>query len=477
MKPLFTYTNRYIFFVAVFFLTACNKNVIVPPPVNQVSTDNVFLEDFTAAAVLTGIYAALGSGQAAATRISSLAINTGLSADELNLEIQPVTYIDYYQNRLSANNTNDLVLWTTYYPLIYRCNAAIEGLTASSTLTPAVRQQLLGEAKFMRAYFYFNLVNLYGDIPLVLSTNYKTNAVMGRNAVPDVYQQIIKDLKEAKELLNADYVTAKATGISTERVRPNKGTAIALLARSYLYNRNYAEAESETTNLINNKAQYDTVSLVDAFKMNTKETIWAIQPVVAGRNTEYAPLLVLTASGPAGSQPMSLNLGLVNLFEPGDKRKATWTGNVKVTSSGKTYYYPYKYKVNEVNKPVTEYSIVFRVSEQYLIRAEARAYLPGKLADGRDDLNVIRKKAGLSNSTANTPGDLITAIDKERRTELFTEGHRWFDLKRTGKVNEVMSIVTPQKGGIWKSEWQLYPIPNTDRLVNDNLSQNPEYEN
>jgi hypothetical protein len=482
MKPLFTYTIRLSFLIAVFFVQACSKSTEVPPPVNQVSADNVFLEDFSAVAVLTGIYATLGN-EFISSKIGSLAINTGLSADEFNLDVQSSTYIDFYQNKLSANNAVDLYLWNTHYPLIYTCNAAIEGLTApsalkSAALTPAVRMQLIGEAKFMRAYFYFNLVNLYGDVPLVLSTNYKKTTELGRVPIVEVYRQIIADLKESKELLNVDYVTAKAIGISAERVRPNKATAMALLAKVYLYNKNYAEAESEATNLINNKTQYDTVSLVSAFNKNTKETIWAIQPVQTARNTEYAKLWVLTAA-PSSSQPMSLNSGLVNAFEPGDKRKTTWTGNVTV--GGKTYYYSNKYRainvavVNNVNQPATEYSIVFRISEQYLIRAEARAQL-GKFNDSRDDLNVIRKKAGLANTTV--PDDqLLVAIAKERIVELFTEGHRWFDLKRTGKVNEVMSVVTPQKGGSWKISWQLYPIPNTDRLLNDNLTQNTDYEN
>jgi hypothetical protein len=216
--------------------------------------------------------------------------------------------------------------------------------------------------------------------------------------------------------------------------------------------------------------------LINAFTKNTKETIWSLQPVfVTGRNTDDARIFIMPATGPSSAFPIFLSDYLLNTFETGDKRKAVWTGSVTPTG-GKTYYYPYKYKINANNQTVNEYPIVFRLSEQYLIRAEARAQLV-KIPESQADLNVIRKRAGLLNTTASTKELLLPAIEKERQVELFSEwGHRWFDLKRTGKVDTVMSVVTPKKGGVWKTEWQWYPLPVNEILVNDHLLQNLGYE-
>jgi len=119
-----------------------------------------------------------------------------------------------------------------------------------------------------------------------------------------------------------------------------------------------------------------------------------------------------------------------------------------------------------------------RLAEQYLIRAETEANGAGGGTNSAvQDLNIIRNRAGLANySGATDKASLVTAILHERQVELFTElGHRWLDLKRTATVNAVMSVVTPQKGGTWDANWQLYPIPRTEIQVNPNLKQNPGY--
>jgi hypothetical protein len=131
---------------------------------------------------------------------------------------------------------------------------------------------------------------------------------------------------------------------------------------------------------------------------------------------------------------------------------------------------------------MTEYFMVLRLGEQYLIRAEARAK-QGNIGGAQSDLNVIRNRAGLPNTTASDEASLITAILKERRVELFCEwGHRWFDLKRLGKIDEVMNIVTPIKSNgtvQWQSYKALYPLPLGDLFINNiqnpYLTQNPGY--
>jgi hypothetical protein len=121
--------------------------------------------------------------------------------------------------------------------------------------------------------------------------------------------------------------------------------------------------------------------------------------------------------------------------------------------------------------------MVLRLAEQYLIRAEAEAN-EGDSTDAIDDLNVIRNRALLPNYSANVNGSLLSAILHERQVELFTEwGHRWFDLIRTNSADSVMGIIAPLKHGSWNdnNDQELYPIPQTARNLDMNLTQNPGY--
>jgi len=116
-----------------------------------------------------------------------------------------------------------------------------------------------------------------------------------------------------------------------------------------------------------------------------------------------------------------------------------------------------------------------RLAEQYLIRAEAMAQ-QNKIPEAAADLNVIRSRAGLPNTTAATQSAMLAAILQERKAELFTEwGHRWLDLKRTNTVDSVMSVVAPQKGGTWQSIQKYYPIPQSELNADPNLVQTPGY--
>ena len=463
----------------------CNKLVDVGSPTTSLTSENIYTNDASAASVLTGIYTSLSKTSLLwAETLNSISLVAGLGADELTLfgaaANANTKLVQYYQNRLVAgpSTVSEATMWKSLYANLYIVNLAIERLTASTSLTPAVKQQLTGEAKFLRALFYFYLVNLYGDVPLTTVSNYQKNAVLSRTAKSVVYQQIINDLKDAEELLAENYVGADAKSLSTERVRPNKWAAAALLARVYLYTGDWANAASKATALINNKATYDTVSLGDVFVKNSKESIWQLQPVNIGWNTEDARAFILPASGPTSNSsvsgyPVYISNQLLNAFEPADKRKTNWMNSVVV--NGTTYYYPYKYKSAVINTPLTEYGTVLRLSEQYLIRAEARAQ-QDDISGATADLLVVRTRAGLGNTTANDKAGLLVAILKERQVELFTEwAHRWLDLKRTNNIDAVMTVVAPLKGTTWNADLQWYPIPLYDITQNPALGQNNGY--
>lgn len=467
------YQKIYLLILLVIVSTGCKKLVDVNPPITSINEANVYSNDATAISVLTGIYSnVIGSNYPGG--INSLSFYPSLSADELTLYggIMGTMYL-YYTNVLT--NTNGVDFWNDIYPEIYVTNSAVAGLNASSALTPQIKQQLLGEAKFMRAFFYFYLVNLYGNVPLVTSTNYTINNLLPRAPAATVYQQIISDLKDAQSSLSTNYLDGTLLNTTAAKVRPTSWAATSLLARCYLYTNDWADAESQATAVIGS-SQFNLSPLTGSnsvFLMNSAEAIWQLQPTKVGENTPDAQIFIIPPTGPSSSYPVYLSNSLLESFENGDQRRLNWVDSVVVT--GTTYYFPYKYQAYLIGAPVTEYEMVLRLGEQYLIRAEARAE-QGNLTGAASDLNAIRQRAGLNATTAITQLQLLTAIQHERQVELFTEwGHRWLDLKRTGLVDSVMANVEPQKGGNWSNDWALYPLPLTDLQADPKLTQNPGY--
>lgn len=457
-------------------LGGCKKFLEIDGPPTSTNADVVFGNDADANAAVSNLYIKLSAaGITDPTSFKSLALFTGLSADELQPSPTNATdaYRLHFQNSLSASAPGTADYWTNGYAMIATCNEAIEGLTNSKTLTPAIKTQLLGEAKFMRAFCYYYLVNIYGAVPLNLTTDYKANSTRPRTSVDVVYAQIIDDLKIAKDLLSEDYRTAAFT-ITGERVKPNKAVASSLLARVYLHLNDLANAEQEATSIVERKTSYDLVDADDVFTKNSKETMWALQPILANMNTSDAQLFLPSASQ---YQPVYLTADLANSFLATDSRKISWMDSTMI--SGIKYYYSKKYKNRSLpGDDVTEYTIVMRIAEQYLIRAEAR------LGQGRlygansaeSDLNALRMKRGLNPIPAGySQQELLMEILKEKRRELFVEwGHRWVDLKRLNRANEILS---PLKGANWQTTDQLYPIPLLELNGNPSISgnQNPGY--
>ncbi|TDX01849.1 RagB/SusD family nutrient uptake outer membrane protein [Dinghuibacter silviterrae] len=466
-----------IIFIFTFCFCSCKKLIGVNPPITATTNTSVFSTDANAASVLTGLYATLSQG-GFVEGSSGISLLSGLSADEFTLfngVSNTSTMYYYYTNTLfvSALSSAGTENWSGFYNDIYTCNVAIEGISVSNSLTPAVQQQLLGEAKFMRAFLYFYLVNLYGPVPLATTSDYEVNSELPRSSISDVYKQIIADLTDAEALLSSNYVSADAITATSERVRPTKWAAAALLARVYLYTGDYADAEKFSTEVIGNTSLYQMTLLDDVFLKNSQEAIWQLQPVFSGINTADAPVFVIPSTGPSSNYPVYLSNSLLNSFSVGDERRLHWVDSVIVGDS--TYYFPYKYKVAVYNAPVTEYLMVLRLGEQYLIRGEARVQQGESSAV--DDLNVLLNRAGLSNYSGPTDkNSLLNVIMNQRRIELFSEwGNRWLDLKRMGNVDAVMSVACPQKGGTWNSYQQLYPISFSDIERDQNLTQNIGY--
>lgn len=453
---------------------SCKKAIDVGQPRTQLVSTTVFTTNSTAQAAIAGIFSNMVASDKMYNGQSSISLQQGAAADELVPVILPGNR--FYTNSLTSQSG---YYWKEIYQEMFLINSAIEGLTSTTTLTPAIRNQLLGEVKFARAFIYFYAVNLYGDVPMPLVTDYVTNNTLSRAPQQEVYNQIIQDLKDAQGLLPDNSYLSSTGTVSVDRVHPNKQSASALLARTYLYQKDWVNAEAMSTLVIGASA-YKLEAINSVFLKTSQEAIWQLFPTVGGYNNADAASLVIIARPASNSTQFTLDNNLLNTFEPGDARLANWVGTFTAPAApplqAVSYKFAFKYKANLANAAsVTEYPVMLRLAEQYLIRAEARAQ-QGNISGAQTDLNAIRTRAALANTTAATKDELLTAIVRERRVELFTEmGHRWFDLRRTGKIDAVMSVVTPQKGGVWNTNQQLIPLPATEIVLNRNLVQNPGY--
>jgi starch-binding outer membrane protein, SusD/RagB family len=439
---------------------SCKKYIQIQPAPNLIGTEQVFTNDKTALSAVAGVYYQMRSSPQFFSN-GGMSFFGGLSADEIQNTSSSPTWSPYYKNSLiSTLSSIKSNFWSPAYRNIYSINSILEGLEKSNTISDSINKQLKGEMKVTRAFYYFYLVNLFGDVPLITGTDYQVNSQMPRTPINNVYQQIINDLVDAKTLLEPAYP-------SMGKVRPNKWAAAALLARVYLYKKDWHNAEAQATEVINGGYALQT-NLDNVFLINSPETIWEMtarnEEVNTGQGANFVPFS-------ANSRPtFALTSSLLNSFETGDKRRVSWIKSNTV--NGVVYNYPYKYKEARATTPLKEYNVMLRLSEQYLIRAEARAQ-QNKFPDAQSDLNQIRNRAGLGNTTAATQADLLTTIDHERQTELFTEwGDRWLNLKRRELADAVLAQV---KGSNWQPGDKLYPIPFDQLQYDVFLSQNPGY--
>ncbi|MBJ7880157.1 RagB/SusD family nutrient uptake outer membrane protein [Gelidibacter salicanalis] len=440
----------------------CEAFLEADSPNDQIDQSDVFQDEAYATAAVTNLYSALRDGVLLTGKTNGLSVLFGLYADELDYYSSSGSAFEaFYNHQIMASNTNVKSIWDASYNLIFMCNSALEGLDSSQNLSPSVKNQLKGEALFVRTLVHFYLNNLFGEIPYITSTDYVQNQKVSKTELEKINQMAIQDLIEAKAFLNDTYP-------STERIRANRSVVSALLARVYLYNEKWQEAELESSYIIDNTAIYNLgPSLNEVFLKSSKTTILQLKPKKAGDNTDEAVSFLFSSAPPPF---IALNPDLVSSFLDNDSRKRDWIK--EVTDGDQIWYAPFKYKQNQNTKASQEYSVVMRLSEQYLIRAEARTHL-GNLIGAKQDLNMIRNRAGLEDTTASNSSDLIEAILTERKFEFFAEhGHRWFDLKRLNKAEEVLG---PVKNN-WKITHILMPIPETELLLNPNLApQNAGY--
>lgn len=443
-----------------FLLISCSEFIEIEPPRTDLVRETVFSNDKAATAAIYDIYNDMVSaGFASGNGINSFTLLAAFASDDWMNMVNPLSpFQQFSDNELDYRNSLIERMWADLYRYIYKSNAIIEGLENNSAITPELRSQLLGEARFVRAFSHFYLVNLWGDVPLVVSTDYEVNRDLVRTRKEDVYSKIIEDLLASIEMLRSDFVLS-----ANERTRPNRWTAFALLARVYLFTQDWQQAEAAASEVLANGEFFDlTDHPAQVFLKNSRETIWQL-------HSPFMPGDLLAFNMTSGPSHGILREEFVQSMSTEDLRRDVWIG--EFISNDETYYYPTKYTGVS---PVTEYSTVLRVSELFLIRAEARAELDD-ITGAAQDLNRIRGRAGLQETSANSKNELIDDIMHNRRIEFFTEwGHRWLDLKRRSLTADVLGPIKPLT---WQKTDELFPIPEIQLLRAPNMStaQNPGY--
>ncbi|MGM0932685.1 MAG: RagB/SusD family nutrient uptake outer membrane protein [Bacteroidota bacterium] len=444
----------------VFAISGCESFVETDIPSSQISGEMVFNDIKTAESALADVYSQIRDNSLFAGNTSGISILLGLYSDELvNYNTWNSGLEAFYTNNLQASSSSNEILWNRSFNLIFATNAVIEGIENSGELAAEESELLLGQAYFIRAFIHFYLVNMYGDIPYIRTTDYTINQDVSRLSKMIVFEEITTDLHYAAELLPENY-------ISDLRVKPNKFAAHALLARVNLYKDDWENSIKQASMVIEETTMYQlNEDLNQVFKNNSNSTIWQLHPGNATSNTLQGQTFIFNSGPPPIT---ALTDSLLVSFEENDLRAVHWVQSVG--DSINNWQHPYKYKINS-NTGSEEFSIVLRLAEMYLIRAEANFNL-GNRDESIQDLNIVRERAGLSPLTGIAIEDLRELILRERFHEFFTEfGHRFFDLKRNQLLDEVLNY----KEG-WEGHNELLPLPESELLLNSNLlPQNPNY--
>ena len=402
------------------------------------------------AGVEKGILGAYTSFQALGYFGRSYIIFSDLAADNLEHSVDGTAqnYAQIDNNAVLPENDAVSAIWDSGYEGINIANNVIERVPDMTDMTEEEINAALGELYFIRAFNHFSLMNWFGPIPVKIEpTVGATNLDAPRDPVNKVFDQIISDLVFAEQHLGAGAVKSRAS----------KFAATALLARVYLYKGDWANAKVKATSVIENGG-YDLLDYADVFVDESAESIFEIDFTEINRNriAEYNFPKTLN-----GRREVAPTASILAAYETGDARYAA-----SIDFSG-VLAYPIKYDDLSLG---ADNVIILRLAEMYLIRAEAELKLQGSIGAIQDDLNVVRTRAKLPDTSANTFDELTRAIERERRVEFAFEGHRWFDLVRTGRAVEVLLTVNNPNQTRW-------PIPLSEIVTNKSsgMEQNPGY--
>ncbi|SDF10576.1 RagB/SusD family nutrient uptake outer membrane protein [Chitinophaga filiformis] len=433
----------------VLLLSSC-KDFLDVEPRDSVSDDATIVDEASAQTAVRGVYRELGDDAYYGSLFQTIGY---LSGDNIQWTGSQSVIQQFISHNVKADNANVATVWAGIYSTINRANQVIDkvpGVT-DATFTQDEKNALIGEAYFIRALAYFDLARTWGGVQLVLKATTNINDTKGlkRSSLEQTYAQILSDLQTAEPLLPE----------TTNRYRATRKTVWALMARFYLYRENWEQAEAYSSKLIED-AKYSLIKPYSAFFANnvvaTNESIFEISYSANNVNAHRGYWQPPANGGTRQWAPNDAFIALINDPAIGGNRKAA----VAITNQG-LWYGNFYYR-----SPATDPAYVLRIAEQYLIRAEARAQL-GELEGALTDLDAVRDRAGLTASTATSQGDILVAIENERRLEFAFEPHRWYDLVRTNRAATVLGVTDARR--------YLMPIPAVELSADGALDPNPGY--
>ncbi len=434
--------NIFIALLSLMIIVSCD-NDLDQFPTNVASSDS--LTDFTG--VLNAAYFYQHSGA------TPMAVMGDFRADNALMEEEPYPAFDRFNGDLVDMEDQ---FFGPFYTGLYRSI-----LSANNVIENSTNPVEVGEAQFLRALSYFKLVRVFGDVPLNLSATPSTtdSSILARQPAASVYSQIISDLQAASAALSTDINNGRASQLAAQ----------GMLGKVYMQLGDFSNAQSQLAAVVSGAAGAG-ISLqdnfVDIFGVDNdlnSEIIYATQ-ISSSISDEYGFSEFWSWSGGLDTKSLlPLDPSLVAAFDASeaggetDLRRAV-TINEELMASPK---FP------QTGGPDHDW-IELRLADVILLYAEALNET-GNTSGALTELNKIRTRAGLSNSTASSQGEVRAAIADERRLELAFEGQRWFDLVRTGTVDaELGQAVNPQ--------YHLFPIPISEVLASFGvITQNPGY--
>lgn len=484
---------------------SCDDDFLVTTDPTRIGSDLFYKNQTQVEQALNGVYGQLQG-------ITNTAyIFQEFTSDNTTLDFNPLDrggasgWEAFEFSTVNSGNGEVSNMWNNYYAALYNVNFTLEKLAASTTIEPAAKAPLEGQLKFMRAYYYFDLVRYFGDVVLATATLKKPEEAFALLRTPQeqVYAQIEKDLKEAVEALPVKYNAANVG-------RVTKGAALALLGKVYLTKKQYPEAVS-TLQQILPLGYALNANYADNFnpaKKNGVESIFEVQ--YQGGNDlgewssfmyTFAPRLSAAAvTGFGNIVPGGRNIptnDIIAAYEPGDLRKDISLQTGYTNAKGEFVPVPFinKYRYQHTIAGRTDNNWpVLRYADVLLMLAEAMNEVSGPTAAAYGYLNQVRKRANLDELAGLDKATFREKVLQERRIELAFENHRWFDLKRTKTPAELAQFMnayaakekanpTVPRGGVafnaldyvYTEHEHLLPIPAPQILINKDLAQNLGY--
>jgi len=487
-----------------FVESSCKKEYLIKTDPTRIGSNLFYSSQTQLEQAVNGVYGQLQG------IINDQWLFNELVTDNTSIDYNPddrgqgpsIEAFEFWTLEPGTGNLNSL--YQRYYATLYNINNTLAKLKNATVITDEAKSQVEGQMKFLRAYYYFELIQYFGDVILITAPlDVPSDAWnFARESQEKVYTQIENDLKDAGSLLPAAY-DAKNVG------RVTKGAALTLLGKVYLTEKKYADAVS-TLNQVLSLGYSLLPSYADVFdpkKKNGAESIFEVQYQGGNDLGEYSTFIYTFAprkskgavTGFTQSTPGGWNIpskDMIAAYETGDLRKNVSIGlNFKSPVTGLTVPY-----INKYNHPHTIYGRtddnwpVLRYSDVLLMLAEAINEQSGPTSKAYDYLNQVRARAGLVALGGLDKQSFREKVLNERRIELAFENWRWFDLKRTKTPDELAQFLnayglrekanpTVSRQGvpyfnvdfIFESFEVLYPIPSNEILVNNKLTQNQGY--